>query len=132
MNKKHVSNAFTLVELIMVIVIIGLLAAVVIPKFTDVRTQAQSAAEDGTVAAIKSGVQLVHMAELAKGNDTWPSTLDSAANGDASTTNPLFTDVIDGGVTDKNWRKTGTRRYTYVPTNARFVYNRTTGQFTKQ
>lgn len=132
MNKKRVHNAFTLVELIMVIVIIGLLAAVVVPKFTDVRTQAQSAAEDGTVAAVKSGIQLSHMGELAKGNDTWPTTLDSASNGVGSTTNPLFANVIDGGVSDKNWRKTGTLRYTYTPTSSVYVYTRTTGQFTKQ
>lgn len=121
--------AFTLVELVMVIVIIGLLAAVVTPKFTSMRTEAQSAAEDASVAAIKTGIKLYHMTELAKGNDTYPTTLDSAATGDASAANPIFTEVIDGGITDENWEKLNNRTYRYKPTKVRYRYTRTTGAF---
>lgn len=132
MNMKHSRLAFTLVELIMVIVIMGLLAAVVIPKYGDIRTEAQDAAETGTVAAITSGIKLAHMTSLAQGTDTWPSVLDSAANGVASATNPLFADVIEDGVTDGNWQKIGARTYRYNPTTNRYVYDRTTGKFNKQ
>ena len=124
-------KAFTLVELVMVIVIIGLLAAVVIPKFTDIRTAAQNSAETGTVSGIQAGVNMVHMANLANGADTYPSTLDSASNAAASSTNPLFTTVLDGGITDGNWTKTGTRTYTYTPTAHTYTYNQTTGTFTR-
>ncbi len=128
MNPKR--TAFTLVELVMVIVIIGLLAAVVVPKFADVNTEAKAAAEEGTVAAIQSGISLAHMAELIKGNDTYPSKLDDAKVGDASATNALFTDVIDGGITDANWSKVDATTYKYKPTGNSFKYDSGTGKFT--
>jgi prepilin-type N-terminal cleavage/methylation domain-containing protein len=131
MRNRLTHTGFTLVELVMVIVIIGLLAAVVMPKFSDIKTEAQSAAEEGAVAAVRSGIKLAHMSSLAQGSDTYPTTLDSASNGDASETNPLFTDVVEGGITDGNWKKTGTRRYEYKPTKARYTYDRSTGKFTK-
>ncbi len=122
-------TAFTLVELVMVIVILGLLAAVVVPKFTDIRSQAVNAAEQGVVSAVRSGINMYHMAQLAQGNDGYPNKLDNATNGVASQTNPLFTEVIDGGVTDSNWKKTGTRTYKYLPTGNRYRYNKNTGKF---
>ena len=122
-------KAFTLVELVMVIVIIGLLAAVVVPKFSDMKTEAQDAAEKATVAGIRSGIKLSHMTELAKGNDTYPSTLDSASNGAASESNPLFTEVIEDGISDGNWEKLGTRRYRYIPTAVQYQYDQNTGKF---
>ena len=129
---KHTHGAFTLVELVMVIVIIGLLAAVVTPKFTSMRTEAQDAAEKATVAAVCSGVKLVHMTSLAQGNDTYPAQLDKASKGTASETNPLFTEVIEGGLTDSNWEKRSNTKYRYVPTKVIYVYSNKTGTFKEQ
>ncbi len=127
-NRRH-SGAFTLVELIMVIVVIGLLAAVVVPKFTDIKTEAQNAAETGTVTAVRSGINLAHLTSLAQGTDTYPSALDSASSAVASPTNLLFINVIDGGVADANWEKTGTNDYRFIPTNRTFTYAPGTGKF---
>ncbi len=129
MTLRRSRSAFTLVELVMVIVILGLLAAVVVPKFTDIRSEAVNAAEQGVVSAVRSGINMYHMAQLAQGNDAYPDKLDNAQNAAASETNPLFTEVIDGGVTDKNWKKTGTRTYKYLPNNHRYRYNKNTGKF---
>lgn len=129
MTKKRLSGAFTLVELIMVIVVIGLLAAVVVPKFTSIKTEAQNAAEIGTVTAVRSGINLAHLTTLAQGGDSYPSALDSASNAPAGIANPLFANVIDGGVTDANWEKTGTNDYRFIPTNRTFTYTPATGKF---
>lgn len=127
MRRRH--TAFTLVELIMVIVIIGLLAAVVTPKFVDIKSEAQAAAEKGMVSGVRAGIKVAHLASLAQGTDTYPASLDSASVAAASASNPLFTAVIDGGVTDGNWSKASATTYTYTPTSITYTYTSADGSF---
>ena len=51
---KQVQRGFTLIELVMVIVILGVLAAVAIPKFVDLKGDAQQAAMSGVAGAAGS------------------------------------------------------------------------------
>ncbi len=53
------NKGFTLIELVMIIVILGILAAVAIPRYMDLTTDAQVAALDGVEGAIKGSAAIL-------------------------------------------------------------------------
>ena len=68
---KQNQRGFTLIELVMVIVILGVLAAVALPKFVDLKGDAQAAATLGVAGGLSSAATVNYAARSvnsAKGN----------------------------------------------------------------
>ena len=65
MNKA--SKGFTLIELVVVITILGILAAFAIPRFANLEVEARIAAVQGLGGSVRSAATLAHSLSLAKG-----------------------------------------------------------------
>jgi len=136
-----------MIELIFVIVVLGILAAVAIPKLAATRGDAQITKGRSDVAAIRSGISLQRSKNMLESNPQlngfFPNNLDNvpAADygqsdkrlfnyNDGNTSNileyPIFSSNRDGG-----WIKTGVNAYSFSVDGVAtaFTYNNANGIF---
>jgi type II secretory pathway pseudopilin PulG len=127
-NHTGVSKSFTLIELITIIVIIGIIAAVAVPRFINMRADAIAGVEEGTVGAVRSGIKIYGATSAIHNNDTlYPVTLDNATIAAASGNNIFFNTVLSQPVYD-SWRKATDTMY-QGPTHTYYIYDSNNGTF---
>jgi len=94
------NKGFTLIELIMVTIILGILAAVAIPRYMATVNMAEEAAEDAVISSIKAGLETYAIEQLMdSGRRTWP---DSPWSALATKPDGYTTDATDAD-TDGEW-----------------------------
>ena len=124
-------GGFTLIELVVVLVVIGFLAAIAIPRFVDLTGQAKQASEQGTVGGVRAGILLQYANSNPK---AFPAALDGVAVltdcGPAvavqcfgNVTEPVTQGGADGWrkCTSTTYRGPNAGCYTYTVANGRFA-----------
>ena len=67
-------RAFTLLEAMIVVVVLGILAAIVIPNFSNVTDDSKSAAVQAALAGVRSSVASYRSSALLRGQTPYPTT----------------------------------------------------------
>ena len=97
MNKK----GFTLIELVMVIVILGILAAMVLPRFIDLQSQAKISATRGGLGALRAAVAVTYASRAAVNLTPYvPTTVDTSMFQDSQIPMDAFTNNSQVFVSD--------------------------------
>lgn len=76
MRRSRLQNAggFTLVEIVIIIVVLGILAAVAIPKYQDITGEAKEASCRAALGSLRSAITIFYAnAAVKTGTATWPT-----------------------------------------------------------
>jgi prepilin-type N-terminal cleavage/methylation domain-containing protein len=133
-------RAFTLIELIFTIVIIGLLAAIAVPKFVNLTFHAKKTSLKSTVATVQSAIDEIHGKWIIDDNFKWEHSLTDEGYpeklDDGAGTKKLFSYVLKSPIYSCSNKKSGcwiessdkVYDYYFDPnTYLRLEYNNTSG-----
>lgn len=132
-------SAFTMIELVFVIVVLGILASVAITKFAATRTDAEISKGRADVSSIRSAIITERQSRLITGDNSYIGRGTGATELDKD--GSLFSGVLTYGITAKDssghWHaranvdaNTSTVKYKISETDVSFTYTSGDGIFT--
>ncbi|MBN2226598.1 MAG: prepilin-type N-terminal cleavage/methylation domain-containing protein [candidate division Zixibacteria bacterium] len=128
MRTLRENRGFTLIELVIIIVILGILAAVAIPKYQDVSTEAREAAARAALGGLRSGIAIWYANQaVTTGTATWPS-LDSLRTAGAVMEHAIPKNPYQSDTNAPDSIVAGVAKGTTVGTRGGWVYNESTGE----
>jgi prepilin-type N-terminal cleavage/methylation domain-containing protein len=122
------NSGFTLIELVIIIVVLGILAAIAIPKYQDITSDAREASCRGALGGLRSAITIYYANQAVKtGTADWPA-LDSLG-----TIGVVMEQQIPGNpyCTDTNYPDSivaGVSKGAVVGTDCGWAYNAVTGE----
>ncbi len=121
-------SGFTLIEIVIIIVVLGILAAVAIPKYQDITGEAKEAACRASLGSLRSGITIYYAnAAVTTGTATWPTLSDLETYGTVMAQGiPKNPYVADAAAPDSI--VTGVTKGTVVGTRGGWAYSPTTGE----
>lgn len=136
-------NGFTLVEILIVVVILGILAAIVIPQFSDASTEAKNSSLSSNLQTVRSQIELYKIqhngnlpgagtATLTEALTKYTTVAGALAAVQAPATNvygPYLQAVPKNPFNDLNVITSGATNPTTASTTAGWFFNTSTGQF---
>jgi len=123
-------GGFTLIELVVVIVVLGILAAVAVPRFINVQTEARVAVMQGLAGSVASAANLAHAKWIAAGSTGTTVDMDGTSVNVSTAGYPtLATGGIDAAIkTVSNNVALNATGFNYTgKTSCKITYNETNG-----
>ena len=122
-------RGLTLIELIFVIIVIGILAGLAVPKFFEVSKEAFISKAQSKVSAIRAGLQTYKTKHILQGQSPYPATLDSNSS---SLFDQVLPTATTPGTKPGEWERESNTTYKFHLNGNEviiFDYDKTKGTF---